>query len=280
MKRNQQCKFTIAEEKEIITKYQNGKSFGKLGIEYHCDPTTISNILKAYEVPARTLSEARRNACDYSINEKVFEKIDTPASAYWLGVMYSDGYISKTNQYTNYFGLTVANCDIEWLYSFQRFLETTSKIKTYTQGQSGYSPGTLYSRLLIGNNKIVEDLEKWGVVEHKTFLTQSIPNIQYKDDFIRGVVDGDGSLRSDCASIRIYGNYNFLKDIGEYLGYNYRLTPDKAIFCLSFSEYGASRNLENRLYNGAEYYLQRKYNLAKRSFTSPSTLESVAENPE
>lgn len=50
-----------------------------------------------------------------------FEKIETPEQAYWLGVMYTDGYISKA-KYTNKFGLSVAEKDEEWLVKFKDFL--------------------------------------------------------------------------------------------------------------------------------------------------------------
>lgn len=279
MKRKPNCKFSIETEKEIVEKYNDGTSSNELGKIYGCDPSTILNILKAYKTERRSLSQARRNACDYKLNENVFQHIDSPDAAYWLGVMYTDGYISKSNQYTNYFGLTVSSVDIEWLEKFKDFLETNISIKTYIQ-KSGYAPGAQYSRILIGNNKIVEDLERAGVVEHKTRLINAMPNIQFKDDFIRGVIDGDGSLRKDRPSIRIYGNKPFLQDIADYLRLPYSIIPDKSIFVLEIKTRKANSYLEKRLYCNSKYYLLRKYNLAKRSFTSPYTLEDVLANPE
>lgn len=110
--------------------------------------------------------------------------------------MYSDGYISKAT-YTNKFGISVAEKDREWLEKFRTFLGYNGNIGTYQVNESGYKPGVKYVRLLIGNNKIVEDLIKLGVIEHKSKLLSSIPNIPYIDDFIRGYIDGDGSLRKD-----------------------------------------------------------------------------------
>lgn len=94
----------------------------KIGKQFKCDPTTVKNILKAYNEPSRNLSQARRNYLNYTINENCFSDINNPDSAYWLGVMYSDGFISKTNKYTNYFGLTVSEKDSEWLNQFKDFL--------------------------------------------------------------------------------------------------------------------------------------------------------------
>ena len=167
-KRNPNCKFTIEEEKDIIRLYQEEKLSGnKIAKQYNCDPTTINNILKFYNIPRRTLSEARRNAIGYTINENVFEKIDLPEKAYWLGVMYTDGFIS-TNLYTRYFGISVQATDIKWLEKFKNFLNYNGKVKQYLTGETSFKPGTPYVRLQIGNTKMVEDLEKLGVVEHKT----------------------------------------------------------------------------------------------------------------
>ena len=180
-KRFSYCKFTIEEEKKIIEEYKQGSSLAAVGKKYQCDPSTVKNILKAYGEPTRNYSEARRNALGYKINENCFS-VDTPDSAYWLGVMYSDGYITKANQYTNFFGLTISEKDAEWLEKFKQFLGYSGNINHFSSDTS-YKKGTKVARLLIGNNKIVSDLEKRGVLEHKTFKLEKIPDTNFKDDF-------------------------------------------------------------------------------------------------
>lgn len=272
-KRFSYCKFTIAQEKEIIDLYKQGYSMAKLGKLWGCNPSTIKNILNAYGESGRTLSEARRNTLGYTISEDIFEEINTPEKAYWLGVMYSDGFISKT-KYTNKFGISVAEKDKVWLEKFKQFLNYNGEIHSYKVNDSGYKPGTPYVRLLIGNNKIVADLEKWGVVEHKSKKLDRIPDIQFKEDFIRGYIDGDGSLRKDFPNIRICGTYDFLTDIANYLKLNYHIYQDKTIYNLAYNT-KESTYLEKTLYQDAKYYLDRKYEIAKRSFNSPITLEEV-----
>lgn len=275
-KRFSYCKFTIKEEKEIIQQYQEGKSMASLGRIWGCDPSTIKNIMKAYGVPGRTLSEARRNYLNYTINEDIFSKIDSPDKAYWLGVMYSDGYITKT-EYTNKFGITVAERDRNWLEKFKQFLNYSGEIKEYETGKTSFIPGLLYVRLLIGNNKIVEDLINLGVVESKTKLIKKLPNISYLDDFIRGYIDGDGALTKRLPHIIISGNKEFLEDIANYFQLPYHLYQDKSIYSLQYNK-NCSEYLEKRLYKNANYYLDRKYEIASRSFNSPLTLEDVKEN--
>lgn len=248
-----------------------------LGRTWGCDPSTIKNIMKAYGVSGRTLSEARRNYLNYTINEDSFSKIDSPDKAYWLGAMYSDGYITKT-KYTNKFGIAVAERDKNWLEKFKQFLNYSGEIKEYETGKTSFIPGLPYVRLLIGNNKIVEDLINLGVVENKTKLIKKLPNISYLDDFIRGYIDGDGALTKRLPHIIISGNKEFLEDIANYFQLPYHLYQDKNIYSLQYNK-NCSEYLEKRLYKNANYYLDRKYEVASRSFNSPLTLKDVKENP-
>lgn len=280
-KRKPSCKFTIEQEKIIISKYKEGESLAKVGKEFSCSPTTIKNILKEYDIPTRNLSEARRNYLNYTIKENIFENIDTPDKAYWLGVMYSDGYICKAKQYTNSFGLTVSEKDLEWVEKFKEFLGYNGEIKIY-DNSTGFLKGEQISksaRLLIGNNKIVADLEKLGVVEHKTKIISCLPDINFLDDFIRGYIDGDGSLLKRLPCFQICGNKLFLESIANYFKLPYHLTPDKSIYNLRYNT-KESCYLEKRLYKNANYYLKRKYDIASRSFNSPLTLEDVMEKSE
>ena len=276
-KRKTGCKFTIEQEEKIIQKYKDGESLAKIGKEFSCSPTTVKNILKEYNIQTRNFSEARRNYLSYTLNENIFESIDSQDKAYWLGVMYSDGYISK-KKYTNSFGLSVSEKDLEWVEKFKTFLGYNGEIKIY-KSTSLFSNGKNYARLLIGNNKIVSDLEKLGVVEHKTKIISCLPDIPFLDDFIRGYIDGDGSLLKRLPCFQISGNKDFLESIAKYFKLPYHLTPDKNIYSLRYNA-RESRYLEKRLYENANYYLKRKYDIASRSFNSPLTLEDVMEKSE
>ena len=177
MKRNLQCYFDIEIEKQICKDYINGEGGATyLKNKYNAKTvSTIYSILKAYNIPRRNLSDARRIAANYSIDETCFTNYNDAETCYWLGVMYTDGYLSKTSDYTNYFGISVQESDEEWLNKFKKYLKYTGEIHHYKVGNSGYKPGTPYVRLQVGNNKIVKNLETLGVVEHKTKIINSIP---------------------------------------------------------------------------------------------------------
>lgn len=68
------------------------------------------------------MSEARRNFLGYTINENSFSDLNDRETCYWLGVMYTDGFISCANKYTNFFGISVQKDDEEWLIKFKDYL--------------------------------------------------------------------------------------------------------------------------------------------------------------
>lgn len=244
-------------------------SLQKTGKKYGISNTTVQKILIKNGVPRRSLSEARRNVTKSLIDENVFDSIDSRDKCYWLGVMYSDGYISKTNKYTHFFGLTAKASDIEWIEKFRKFLKSNANIGIYKVA-AGYNLNSTYARLLIGNNKIVSDLERNGVLEHKSLKELHVPCVPYIDDFVRGYIDGNGSINKETGVIIISGGYTFLNELQEAINVQGKLYKDKSIYGLHFN-YGESRKLCNRLYSNANYYLNRKYVLASKYFNSPIT---------
>lgn len=101
--------------------------------------------------------------------------------------------------------------------------------------------------LTVHNRKICYDLFEKGVIPNKTYestartidsLWESVPE-QYKPDFLRGLLDGDGSIRwfyqkptskTLSCNIQFAGNQYLMKKIAEYLnaqlGYKATVKPD------------------------------------------------------
>lgn len=253
-------------EQSILLYYSNGVSGIEIGKILSIPASTVYYILRKNR-KTRTLSEARNNFTKRKINENAFTEM-SKNSCYWLGVMYSDGYIVKSGKYTNYFGLSVSSKDEEWLEKFKNFLGYNGKIKRYKM-VSGYHCGGDYSRITIGNNKMVSDLEKLGIMEHKSLKDFSIPNIPYPMDFIRGVVDSDGTISTKPVRLRISGGKVFLTSIANCLGLPYSIYKDKTIFTLSYGKKATLKILE-LLYKSDNHSLLRKYNLAHQLFSPTS----------
>ena len=129
----------------------------------------------------------------YDYDENYFSKINTPDKAYWLGFVYADGFISKREQGSPVFGIGLG--EPEPLEKIKKAMKSNKKIEVYKK-TNGYSDKSMTYRLAFCSKQLVEDLEKWGCVENKTFKLK-FPDFLNEDlvhHFIRGYFDGDGSV--------------------------------------------------------------------------------------
>lgn len=147
----------------------------------------------------------------HTSNEKFFDELNEN-SAYVLGYIFTDGNVSW-NPNKSYWSLTITSSEKD-----KNHLENIRKLLSSTKPLL-YSPKTKSYRLIVTNKKICQKLMKFGVIPNKS-LTVNFPNIskEYLRHFIRGVIDGDGSVsyvnreKSPYFEIRIFsGSQNFLK---------------------------------------------------------------------
>lgn len=230
----------------------------------------ISKIMEDNNIPKRN---NREQALKYSCDENFFEEIDTEEKAYWLGFLYADGYITerKTEKSSLILGISLSVKDIEHLYKFKKSLKSNHNINKY-KVVSGYKVGADYCRILIFSNKLCNDLIKQGCVKNKTDIL-TFPNIkkELKKDFIRGYIDGDGSLviyksrnKKNC-SIHICGTKEILLGIEDYLEINNKLIrryKDRTNnnFYITIGGNLQVKRISKLLYGDSTIYLERKYN--------------------
>ena len=169
------------------------------------------------------------------LNENYFEKIDTERKAYFLGLIYADGYVGVHDELVISFkdnedGLRILNI-------LKDELGFTGDLKTQIQN-GGYQPGATCAKLNFSNAKVNSDLRKLGLSEYKLESRKYIPDIpkELVPHFIRGMFDGDGSIAvymektrtgsyTEKATMNLYGNQTLLEEIREIfmkeLGCNY-----------------------------------------------------------
>ena len=80
---------------KIIEMGKNGYNRKNISKELHTSDRTVKTILDANGIVAKTASERSRR---YTLNEDYFKNVDSHEKAYWLGLLYSDGTISKSNK--------------------------------------------------------------------------------------------------------------------------------------------------------------------------------------
>jgi predicted transcriptional regulator len=103
-------------------------------------------------------------------------------SAYWVGFMMTDGYVSKDKSVS---GLYLSAVDDEHVLKYKSFLGYQGNL-TYTKDDQ--------VAMFITDDKIKEDLIRWGVTPQKTFTASPHPSLMHNHDFWRGAIDGDGSI--------------------------------------------------------------------------------------
>lgn len=214
----------------------------------------------------------KTNKPTLKVNESYFKKWSANM-AYILGFIFADGNITKItdNGYSDKLGFGLHRKDIDVL----------KKIKKELSAEQKLSLSGNYVYLSIFSQIIVDDLKKLGISYRKSFTKtlQKIPNIpkKYIKDFIRGVVDGDGSIHFDrkgYPTLSICGRRETMMFIKNHFLSNFniysKLTQPKYKNKLSNVFYityrcSSAKTLVRYLYKNANIYLERKFTLARKS---------------
>ena len=120
-------KINTCDKKNIIKLYLNGRKIQQIAKKFKVDKTRIWQILKENKIKLRPLSLEHRK---YTINDTIFEKINTPKKAQLLGLIYADGcnyFNARKNKYD--FIITLAKKDLNYLKQIKKLLETNKYLK-------------------------------------------------------------------------------------------------------------------------------------------------------
>ena len=169
-------------EKYILAKerFLKGESITSICKDLHMDRGKFSKNLKKENIEVINYHNLAKFNIDF------FEKIDSQEKAYWLGFLYADGAIGSTN---NGIEVSLKSSDYDHLLKLKESL--------------GFKEKNIYKdeircRLTFTNKKTKEDLIKLGCFPKKSLSLKfpskdQVPD-EYLYDFIRGYVDGDGSV--------------------------------------------------------------------------------------
>lgn len=215
----------------------------------------------------------------YTLNEHIFDIIDTEEKAYWLGFLMADGYNHENRCCV---ALRLSKEDREILEKYKKFLETNAPIYTFTRVTKVNKLTKQYCEVNVCSPYFSEQLSKIGCVQGKTYTLEfpNIPEYLYSH-FIRGYFDGDGCLsikdrldrkkkngKNMIYQFTIVGRESVLLKIQDILVNNVGVIKNplkkrKSSFVVTI-HYGGKNivsKLMNYLYNNATIYLQRKHNL-------------------
>lgn len=187
---------TTEQENNIIQDYLKGISQCQLAIKYNVGTGTIKRALVRNQVHIRTVQDT--NVSKYKINNHFFDiNNQSSNSAYILGLLASDGWVSKTD---NCVCIELQQSDKQILIDVNKVLQNERPIKDYTRAN-----GFKNSKLYFFSKQIKEDLSLYDIVPTKTYCdTNFLKNINYQfyPDFLRGFFDGDGCITKANGGIR------------------------------------------------------------------------------
>lgn len=243
---------------EIISLFKEGKNTSEIGELLGCSQSNISGRLRrAGFNTKRDYSKTRFHGHrTHSVDDHYFDIIDTEGKAYFLGLMYADGSVTKTQFY-----LKLKDEDI--LHKFKSELKCTYPIRTIE------SPWKAYI-LQVSSITLCRNLIKWGCIPNKTSVIR-LPNISNEliRHFIRGFFDGDGCLQLNdkiyhCRFDLASASLEFLKDVRPIITAN-SLTNGSLnkeakyeVWHLNYSGHQVVKIL-NWLYKDTHFFLKRKY---------------------
>lgn len=243
----------------LIERYLKGEPLYKLAKEANMSGYCLKRKFKKLNIPIRNLFRV-------SMNEDYFENIDTPEKAYFLGLLYADGYYDGKA-----IAISLQEKDKEILEKFKKAINHNGNLqfikKKNENNQNSF-------RLTICNKKPKEDLIQKGIIRHKTYNTL-IPNFikeELYSHFIRGFFDGDGCIsKGKCYSLSFVSQKKFLEHIGNKFIIHCNLInrlyftkrkkdKDDGVFNLVFNSNIQSLTILNFLYkNSNNLFLTRKY---------------------
>lgn len=206
-------------------------------------------------------------------NKYYFDIIDSEYKSYFLGLLFSDGSIRRTtdaDSWRIYFGLSEE--DVYLVEAYKTALDSGHDIWSYKCDSGKY----MYKHA-VRNKYFGENLINKGLVPEKSKCS-NFPTYLNDDlcfHFIRGVLDGDGTVcidKNNKFRITIYGNEKFLSGMKDFLynvGIISYLNPYPTTYGLTISKKCLSYFID-RLYNDSTIKMIRKH---KKAYIICSMLE-------
>lgn len=263
---------------------------------YILENKSLPEISKLINVPAKNISYFLiKNRISVKkinpYNKDYFKVIDSEVKAYILGYIVADGSIIRESRIDrpstiDRIQFQCAVADLEILELIKAEICPDNKI-TFIKSKTINRQDTV--RLRVANREIVNDLiTLYNIHERKTYNdTFRFPNIseEYKRHFIRGFIDGDGSIGNKHFSM-ICNSPLFLNDILAVIkscipDITYNVYKENRKYTnywsLHFNVNKKSRfDIFNFLYKDTCVRLSRKYNKALNAVLNSKTKELLS----
>lgn len=170
--------------------YRSGSYILDISNKYKTKSEKISKILKD-----EGCHITRRKSNNRNLNEEYFSEIDSSTKAYFIGLLFTDGSIVKDRSGCRSDNITLCLADYDRAILDVFKTEINCGLNLQYDKRDNRDNGTL--TVGFRSNIMSKDLFKYGIMPNKTYVADALPTgipVQYETDFIRGLIDGDGSI--------------------------------------------------------------------------------------
>lgn len=247
-------------EEEIITLYKQGLTQIEIANRLGTYNTTIRRILLRHKITIRGNDKMQR-LCKHNPFKKHDEKSD-----YFLGLLLTDGTITKTKNSTRNYNIVLSLNEQEkyMIEQFRNWASPNSKItKIYQKINGSYMCSVSFS-----NEEAVNWLNRVGQFKNKSYNCKVYKPLTMA--LLRGIFDGDGGWHMNGNSLDFFicgASLDFMKQIkyfleklnfSPHLRYTYSRSG-KPFYYVELYKSEEVIKLGKMMYDNAHIYLKRKY---------------------
>lgn len=249
---------------EVVNMYNSGIGSQTIAKKFGVTRKTINKYLKRNNVIMRTTKDYFK----YNPDLNYFEIIDTQNKAYFLGLMFADGWISRSGKNSYSIGISLQEKDGYILDSFNsEIFNPPRKILDIEKATEKHSNKKFF---YFNGEKFFNDLKKLGCVERKSNVLNAPENIpkELVRHFIRGFFDGDGGVHlynQKRCKVTLTSTNDFCSWIGQVLkssGIIENIYIDKCYnnitHVINIHKKSEIKKFHDYIYEDANFYLIRK----------------------
>lgn len=213
----------------------------------------------------------RKNKYGYDRNK--FAKIETEEDAYWLGFITADGCIIEGR----WLHLGLAEKDIDHVRKFCKYMgyssEETEQAIKHTVG-GAYTKDNPVVAIKVCSLQIIENLKDKGIQPRKSGKEKPYicSSTELEKAYVRGLIDGDGYIRSTQYGMGIVGSYEICKYVQDFITKNIcdissnSIREHGIIYKLELTGRIQTTNILSYLYKNSNVYLERKRKLFENKY--------------
>ena len=256
--------------RDIIQKYQDGHSIAEIGKSHHKTGKVISALLKENNVDIIGSEIKNRK---YTIDENYFDCIDSDEKAYIIGLLMTDGNITGNN-----ISISLQESDKDVLDKINKLVGSDRPLHYIEMNDKNKKWENQY-KLSITNKHMANRLKELGIIENKSLTLNYpcwLPGSLFPS-FLRGVIDGDGTISKERCRVTIIGTKMLLdgihlklKSLGIHSAFYHSKHHNDATWNLYIGGKNNSIFLLDMLYKNSTIHIERKYQIYMEKYINNS----------